>query len=401
MESASRHPVIGRKSYLGLNGRIFWQCKDAAAPGACADLQSAVDAWLASRPKGLLFMIFAYEWKNALEHLPQTAPDDLDFPAATLIACEDVRVREHGLLPAITSTSTAMPREPSRFPQDWKASMSRKDFLRKVEEIQRYIAAGDIYQANLSLRFQRKFEGDGWQLYRRLKAINPSPFAGYLRFGDWEIISCSPERLVRKEGDRLSTRPIAGTKPRGMDQGEDERRRGELLLSPKEKAEHIMLLDLERNDLGKVCLKGSVRPDETMSVERYSHVQHIVSNVSGRLRPGASFTDILRAVFPGGTITGVPKIRCMQILDGLEPSARGPYTGSFGVMDTAGDFDLNIAIRTMWRQGENLYLQAGAGIVADSLPQAEYDETLQKAKAMALAAEMSSDKITASKNLRP
>ncbi len=399
LESASRHPVIGRKSYLGLNGRIFWQCKDAASRSACAELQSAVNAWLASRPKGLLFMIFAYEWKNALEYLPQKAANDLGFPAATLIACEDVRVREHGLLPPVSLDPPAIHREPLRFPQDWKASMSREEFLRKASEIQRFIAAGDIYQANLSLRFQKKFRGDGWQLYRRLKSVNPSPFGGYLRFGDWEIISCSPERLIRKEGDSLSTRPIAGTKPRGDTKEQDKLRRGELLLSPKEKAEHIMLLDLERNDLGKVCRKGSVHPDETMAVERYSHVQHIVSNVSGRLRPGASFTDILRAVFPGGTITGVPKIRCMQILDGLEPHARGPYTGSFGVMEASGDFDLNIAIRTLWRRGEDLYLQAGAGIVADSLPQAEYEETLQKAKAMALAAEMSSDKIRHSKNL--
>ncbi len=260
-----------------------------------------------------------------------------------------------------------------------------------MRRIKRYIAQGDIYQANVSQRFQTETCADGFTLYRTLRRINPSPFAGYLRLGPWELISCSPERLVRKEGDILSTRPIAGTRPRGASRRMDGRLRDELMLSPKERAEHIMLVDLERSDLGRVCGKGSVRVNEMMSVEKYSHVQHIVSNVQGRLRGGAVFADVLKAVFPGGTITGVPKIRCMEILDEVEPTARGPYTGSFGYIDNRGAFDLNIAIRTLLKKGRSIWLQTGAGIVADSDPAAEYDETVHKAKAMALAVEECSD----------
>lgn len=268
---------------------------------------------------------------------------------------------------------------------------SRDAYLDRVGRCQRYISAGDIYQANLSHRFnfyipdcyrtrpeRLRYEQ---ALYRRLSSVNPSPFSGLLHFDDMTLISASPERLVRVRDGRADTRPIAGTRPRGRDPEEDRRLVAELLGTEKERAEHVMLVDLERNDLGRVCEFGSVHVDEFMAVEQYSHVSHIVSNVSGRLRPDVAPFDVIRAVFPGGTVTGVPKIRCMEIIDELEPVRRGPYTGSFGYIGWNGDVDLNIIIRTLVLSGDTGYLQVGAGIVADSDPALEYDETLHKAEA--------------------
>jgi len=218
-------------------------------------------------------------------------------------------------------------------------------------------------------------------LYRKLRAVNPSPFSGLLHFDDLSLVSSSPERLVRLHGRRADTRPIAGTRPRGRDPVDDHRLVDDLLGNAKERAEHLMLVDLERNDLGRVCEFGSVRVDEFMAVEQYSHVSHIVSNITGRLRDDATLFDLISATFPGGTITGVPKIRCMEIIDELEPVRRGPYTGSFGYIGWNGNLDLNIIIRTLVLAGGKGYLQVGAGIVADSDPVKEYQETLHKAQA--------------------
>lgn len=264
-------------------------------------------------------------------------------------------------------------------------------YLDRVGRCQTYIAAGDIYQANLSHRFtasiperyrtglnRLRYEQ---ALYRQLQAVNPSPFSGLLRFGDLSLISSSPERLVRLQGRRAETRPIAGTRPRGHNVVDDRRLVDELLASEKERAEHVMLVDLERNDLGRVCEFGSIHVDEFMGIEQYSHVSHIVSNISGTMRPDATLFDLIRATFPGGTITGVPKIRCMEIIDELEPVRRGPYTGSFGYIGWNGDLDLNIIIRTLVLSGGSGSLQVGAGIVADSDPAKEYEETLHKAQA--------------------
>jgi anthranilate/para-aminobenzoate synthase component I len=225
-------------------------------------------------------------------------------------------------------------------------------------------------------------------LYEILRTINPSPFAAYLDFGNVQLVSSSPERLIRLCDGLADTRPIAGTRKRGEDAAEMNRLSAELLTNEKERAEHIMLLDLERNDLGKVCDYGTVEVDEMMVVEDYSHVIHIVSNVRGRLAEGRDAFDLVRAVFPGGTITGVPKVRCMEIIDELEPVARGPYTGSIGYFSNAGDMDLNIIIRTFVIQDGKLHVQVGAGIVADSDPGREYFETLQKAEALKKALEM-------------
>lgn len=270
-------------------------------------------------------------------------------------------------------------------------NQTRNAYLDQVRSCQEYIAAGDIYQANLSHRFtldppstyndatdRQPYEQS---LYRCLQAVNPSPFSGLVHFDDVTLISSSPERLVRLRSRWADTRPIAGTRPRGLNACDDQRLIGELLANEKERAEHLMLVDLERNDLGRVCRFGSVQVDEFMAIEQYSHVTHIVSHVSGVLNADATAFDLIRALFPGGTITGVPKIRCMEIIEELEPIRRGPYTGSFGYIGWNGDLDLNIVIRTLiWCAGKG-YLQVGAGIVADSDPAKEYEETLQKAQA--------------------
>ncbi|MBI3292184.1 MAG: anthranilate synthase component I family protein [Elusimicrobia bacterium] len=263
--------------------------------------------------------------------------------------------------------------------------MSQGAFEAMVRQAKRFIAAGDIYQANLAQRFVARCEGDPWTLYQSLKRINPSPYACYLRFPEVTLVSCSPELLLRVSGRVDETRPIAGTRPRGGDPVEDQRLSAELLLDPKERAEHIMLVDLERNDLGRVSIPGTVRVAERMVLERYSHVTHIVSHVEGYLSEGKTAFDALRALFPGGTITGCPKIRAMQIIETLEAARRGPYCGSAGFLSFTGRLDLNILIRTFILQGERLSFSVGAGIVADSDPTREYHETLHKGQALLAA----------------
>ena len=266
--------------------------------------------------------------------------------------------------------------------------MSENRYVRMVRRAKEYIAAGDIFQANLSLRVRGGIGGTSpWDAYCLLRDINPSPFASFMDFGDFFIAGSSPERLVRLSAGIVETRPIAGTRPRGRDHLEDLALRAELLLNEKETAEHTMLIDLERNDLGKVSEYGSVQVDEFMTTEDYSHVMHIVSNIKGRLARDKDMFDCLRAVFPGGTITGVPKVRCMEIINELEPVRRGPYTGSAGYLGFSGAMDLNIVIRTFVIKDKDdaAYVQAGAGIVADSVPEREYRESLKKAEALLVA----------------
>jgi anthranilate synthase component 1 len=257
-------------------------------------------------------------------------------------------------------------------------------FLRAVSRAKDYIAAGDIYQANLSRGWTTQFaeEQEAADLYAALGTANPAPFAGLVRWRDAAIISSSPERLLRVRDGIASTRPIAGTRPRATDRDDDDRLSNELFANPKERAEHIMLIDLERNDLGRVCEAGTVEVDEMMALESYTHVHHIVSNVKGCLKAGTAPGEAIRAVFPGGTITGCPKVRCMEIINELEGVARGAYTGSFGYLNRDGSLDLNILIRTMVLQGRTVQLRAGAGIVADSEPSAELAETRAKAEGM-------------------
>lgn len=257
------------------------------------------------------------------------------------------------------------------------------EYKEMVKKAKTYIKNGDIYQANLSQRFKAKAKNvDPLFLYKKLREINPSPFACFFDFPGVKIISSSPERLVRLSGEIVETRPIAGTRPRGKDKTGDKKMEKELILNEKERAEHIMLLDLERNDLGRVCKYNSVKVDELMVLEKYSHVIHIVSNVKGKLQKNRDAFDCIRACFPGGTITGVPKVRCMEVIDELEKHRRGPYTGSAGYISFNGDMDINILIRTFVFKDNNLYFQVGAGIVADSIPEKEYKETLHKAEAL-------------------
>ncbi len=268
------------------------------------------------------------------------------------------------------------------------ANFTRPGFMEAVERCKEYIRAGDIFQVVLSQRFSGDLAADPFDIYRALRTINPSPYMFFLRFGDTLVVGASPEVLVRKEGDQVEVRPIAGTRPRGATAAEDHRLEEELLADPKECAEHIMLVDLGRNDLGRVCATGSVEVSELMVIERYSHVMHIVSNVRGRLGEGSDAFDVFRATFPAGTLSGAPKIRAMEIIDELEPCRREVYGGAVGYFSFSGNMDMAIAIRTLVIQGDRIFLQAGAGIVADSDPDAEFQETVNKAMGVRKAIEM-------------
>jgi anthranilate/para-aminobenzoate synthase component I len=265
------------------------------------------------------------------------------------------------------------------------SSLTRDDHRRLVLRAQEHSARGDIYPPNLSQRFRVPFSGSGLALYRALRTVSPAPFSGYLRAPGFEIASASPERLLEVRDGHASTRPIAGTRPRSADPGHDRALHAELLLSDKERAEHLMLVDLARNDLGRVAELGSVHVDELMTVEDYAQVRHIVSNVRARLAAGRDPLDALMALFPGGTITGVPKVRCMSILDELEPVPRGFYTGALFYLTTSGRLDANILIRSAVVAGGAATFHTGGGIVADSQPDHEYEETLHKAEGMRLA----------------
>lgn len=287
--------------------------------------------------------------------------------------------------PAAAVSAAEPPPLPLSLPA-W-SSLTRERYRQLVLRVKDHIAAGDIYQANLSQRFRVPASVDGIALYRHLRHISPAPFAGYVRLAGIEVVSSSPERLLAVDGPVATTRPIAGTRPRSADPAADRALAAELILSEKERAEHLMLVDLARNDLGQVARVGSVEVDELMVVEEYSHVRHIVSNVRARLAPGRDAIDALRALFPGGTITGVPKRRCMEILDAVEPVPRGLYTGALFYLTRSGRLDANILIRSAVVEGGAVTFHAGGGIVADSDPDREYEETLHKAEAMRLALE--------------
>ncbi len=277
-----------------------------------------------------------------------------------------------------------LPRPPGPVAEFRMEEDAPEAFLEAVRRGLEYIAAGDVYQANLSRAWFGRAApaASPVRIYQRLRATNPSPFAALLLDGDFACMSSSPERLVSIRGNTVSTRPIAGTRPRGASPEADAALVRSLLDNEKERAEHVMLIDLERNDLGRVCAGGSVRVDEYMGVETYAHVHHIVSNVSGRLRNGMSPVDVIRALFPGGTITGCPKVRCMEIIAELEGVGRGAYTGSIGYLNRDGSCDLNILIRTITAQGGLYRFRAGAGIVADSSPDQELAETRAKAEGL-------------------
>jgi anthranilate synthase component 1 len=344
-------------------------------------------------------LLLGYELAAQIEPRLRLPPEVSGLPIALALRCPVALVRDHreGTLTAVAEPghlaaldaieadlriARALP--PLR-PLERLAPVEDppERFLDGARRILDYIVEGDVFQVNLSRGWQVPLPADVplTAVYDALRRANPAPFAASLCWDDWAVLSSSPERLVSVRGREAQTRPIAGTRPRLP--GEDEARRiQELVGHPKERAEHIMLIDLERNDLGRVCEPGSVRVDELMTVESYAHVHHIVSNVSGRLRPGVTPGQVLGAVFPGGTITGCPKVRCMEIIAELEGEGRGPYTGALGYLDRSGDMDLNILIRTLWYRDGTLRLRAGAGIVADSQPRAELEETRAKARGL-------------------
>lgn len=270
----------------------------------------------------------------------------------------------------------------------FSANFTKEAFVAAVERAKEYVRAGDVFQVVLSQRFCAQLQADPFDVYRALRTINPSPYMFFLRFGETLVVGASPEVLVRKEGDRVELRPIAGTRPRGASVEADTQLEQELLQDPKERAEHIMLVDLGRNDLGRVCSAGTVEVSELMVIERYSHVMHIVSNVRGQLPPEQDAFGVFRATFPAGTLSGAPKIRAMEIIDELEPCRREIYGGAVGYFSFNGNMDMAIAIRTLVVQGDQIFLQAGAGIVADSDPQAEFEETLNKAQGVMKAVQM-------------
>lgn len=345
---------------------------------------------------------FSYETAHFFEKLPRNAKDDINAPdiyfsffdksiiydhfkkEITIVALGNDYDKLSSQLLEIKNKIMGKPKLINKKIQcgALRSNFSKEEYISSIKKIKEYIRAGDTFQVNLSQRLEAEISGDPLALYKNLVKINPSPFSALLEFDGLNIISSSPERLVRLENGIVNTRPIAGTRPRGKTKEEDLRLEKELLGSEKERAEHTMLVDLERNDIGKVCDYGSVKLTEAMSIEKYSHVMHLVSNIRGKLHKSKDRFDLLKAVFPGGTITGCPKIRTMEIIDEFEPNARGLYTGSLGYFNFAGDMDFNIIIRTLIMKGNKIYAHAGGGIVADSIPEEEYKETLYKAQAM-------------------
>ncbi len=308
---------------------------------------------------------------------------DEDLQALYQFACAKIQFLEREL-----ERGLSQPGPQAQAPPEIRSNMPQETFEAGVRSIKEHIAAGDIYQAVLSQRFEADVKADPFTVYRALRHVNPSPYMYFMRIGSLAIVGSSPEMLVRVEGRHVETHPIAGTRPRGATEEEDLRLAEELKRSEKERAEHVMLVDLGRNDLGRVCEFGSVKVPQYMSLERYSHVMHLVSTVDGRLAEDRDHLDALVACFPAGTVSGAPKIRAMEIISELEPTRRDIYAGAVGYIDFAGNLDFCIAIRTITIRAGRARIQAGAGIVADSNPAAEYEETRDKAKALLTALAM-------------
>jgi para-aminobenzoate synthetase component I len=339
-------------------------------------------------PVGAAIGYFGYDLKNQIERLPAQATDDLGLPDCWFGFYDRLLVFDHEeqvvtRIAANLGHRVEPPAPDLESPvagEDFSYNFTRATYRQAVLRAKEYIARGDIYQVNLSQRFQCGIHATAVELYRLLREANPAPYCAYLDTGAAQILSSSPECFLNMSDRQVITRPIKGTRARHADPAEDQRIAEELMRSPKDNAELVMITDLERNDLGRVCEFGSVHVSDLVSVESYATVHHLVSTVGGQLRAGVSHVDAVRACFPGGSITGAPKIRAMEIIDELEPHARGVYTGAIGFFGFNGVSHFNIAIRTVVQQGERLTFHAGGGIVADSEPDAEYAETLAKAQ---------------------
>lgn len=434
LESAEQGQV-GRYSFVGIRPRSVLRWNDGILSETGGDEREAADPYAAVAESLARFQLapveglppfaggavgfFGYDLVRTVEPLAEPNPDPLRLPdmalmitdvllafdhlrhELTIMSCAfadddggidaayersvatiaEVRERLRGAVPVPASPAVT---EPPRF----VSGMEREEFEAAVERIVEYVHAGDAFQVVPSQRFSAPAPVEAFSVYRGLRAVNPSPYMYFLEFGDFQIAGASPEPLVKVQGRRVETRPIAGTYPRGSDEEEDRRLAEKLINDPKERAEHVMLVDLGRNDLGRVCEYGSVSVDELMVVETYSHVLHIVSQVSGTLRDGVGAMDVLRSALPAGTLSGAPKVRAMQIIDELEPVKRCSYGGAIGYLSWNGDLDTAIHIRTVVVKDGQVHVQAGGGTVADAKPAYEYNESVNKAKAVFRAVEL-------------
>lgn len=436
LESVQGGERFGRFSFIGLPATTRLEARDnqitTVNHGKSETIQvddtlAFIESYLAqfkaapcpagkSRFCGGLAGYFSYDTVRYIEHKLKghAKPDTLNTPDVLLLLSEELAVVDNlsGKLYLIVyvnpgnqgayqsgqnrlKTLLAKLRQPVAIPTEQAVTSAaaapefpEADFKAAVERAKRYIYDGDIMQVVLSQRTSKPYNASPLALYRALRSLNPSPYMFFYHFDDFHVVGASPEILVRLEGDTVTVRPIAGTRPRGKNPQEDMALATDLLADPKELAEHVMLMDLGRNDIGRVAQTGTVKVTEKMQIENYSHVMHIVSNVEGKLKPELTAVDVLRATFPAGTVSGAPKVRAMEIIDELEVSKRGVYAGAVGYLGFNGDMDLAIAIRTGVIKDGQLHVQAGAGIVADSVPQSEWVETQNKAKALLRAAEI-------------
>jgi len=443
LESVVGGERFGRYSFIGLPARTLLR---ATGFGDAACTEVVTDGHVLERARGNpLDFIAAYQQRfkvavqpdlprfcgglagyfgyDAVRHIEKKLahacpPDTLGCPDILLLQCEEVAVidnlsgtlhlivyanpgephawararqRLHQLTDLLNQPVAAPPLAPTPA-QGERRSFAKADYLAGVQDIKEMIAAGEFMQVQFGQRIEKPFAANPLSLYRALRSLNPSPYMYYYHFGDFHVVGASPEILVRQEqtpaGQKVTIRPLAGTRARGATPEADKAAEQELLADPKERAEHVMLIDLARNDIGRIARTGSVKVTEAFAVERYSHVMHIVSNVEGLLRPGLSNMDVFKASFPAGTLTGAPKIHAMEIIDQLEPCKRGIYGGACGYLSFAGNMDLAIAIRTAVIKDGTLYVQASAGVVADSVPETEWQETEHKARALLRAAQL-------------
>ncbi|KJS86215.1 MAG: aminobenzoate synthetase [Peptococcaceae bacterium BICA1-8] len=423
LDSGMDHQGLGKYSFIGANPFVVFKSKDdlinieengiisTLKGNPFTKLKELVAKYQRDYPSELPFLggavgYLAYDLCHHIEDLPRTAVDDVGIPDCYFGFYDEVIIIDHvhnkvfaaalGIsgpeeekVAAINKRITegekqcpASSSEGKKGPVVFAGNFTKEDYLKAVNKIKEYIKAGDIYQANLTQRFECQLEETPLELYGKLRKINPAPFASFIDFGEGHIVSSSPERYIKITGKNIETRPIKGTRPRGKTLEEDQKNRAELLASEKDKAELLMIVDLERNDLGRICKTGTVKVPELFHLEKYPTVYHLVATVVGELKDGCDVVDCILASFPGGSITGAPKIRAMEIIDELEPTQRNIYTGSIGYIGFNGDTDLNIVIRTIICKDQKAYFQAGGGIVWDSDAAEEYQESLDKAKAM-------------------
>ena len=441
LESVDRGETWGRWSFIGLNPSLSITLTHGSltvegdlpdgvstGEGLLVAMQGLLEVYQSPDIDGLpplhggLMGYLGYDVVREVEHLPDTPPDDRGFPDGVMSVIGDMVAIDHWRQRAVLIANVVIPEnadeetldslyaeaqqrlddlaaagakpldeplmappDPEEEPPETTSSISRENYCLAVEAAREHILAGDIFQVVLSQRFDVELGAEPFDVYRVLRQINPSPYMYFLRYPDMTVVGSSPEPMVQLLGGRVISRPIAGTRRRGASDVEDRRMAAELVEDPKERAEHVMLMDLARNDVGRVVRFGTEEVEEMMTLERYSHVMHLTSQVSGELAPGHTPIDVLRATLPAGTVSGAPKVRAMEIIDQLEPVKRGPYAGVVGYFDFSGNIDTAIAIRTMLVKDGIASVQAGAGIVADSVPESEYEECRNKAKALLVA----------------